>query len=251
MEQIIQQVSGSERLYLLDGLSRYNQVLMSPSDHLKTNFRTPWGTFAYTKMPFGLINIGATFQRAMDIYFFGLINHSVLVYIEDVIVFSKKNKDHLSHLRAVLEQCRKFGISLNPKKLVFAVEQGKLLGFIVSKDGMIIDPKITQAIANLPPPSSKKSMQSFLGKINFVRRFIPSFFEMVGPLKNLIKNNVLYRWGSQESQDFDSIGKFIIEAPSLMSPDFSQDFTLYTFASDRSYVIVLTQENDERNEIPI
>jgi hypothetical protein len=116
---------------------------------------------------------------------------------------------------------------------------------------MIIDPKRTQAIANLPPPSSKKSMQSFLGKINFVRRFIPSFFEMVRPLKNLIKNDVLYRWGSQESQYFDSIKKCIIKAPSLMSPDFSQDFTLYTFASDRSYVVVLSQKNVESNEIPI
>jgi hypothetical protein len=251
MEQILQQVSGSERLSLLDGFSGYNQVLMSPSDQLKTTFRTPWGTYAYRKMPFGLINVGATFQREMDIAFHGLINQSVVVYLDDVTVFSKNKKDHLSHLRAVLERCRKFDISLNPKKSVFAVEQGKLLGFIVSKYGMIIDPERTQAIAKLPPPSSKKAMQSFLGKINFVRRFVPSFSEMVRPLQNLIKKDVLYRWGPQESQAFDSIRKSIIEAPSLMSPDFSQDFTLYTFASDRSYVVVLTQKNVESNEIPI
>jgi hypothetical protein len=176
--------------------------IMSPSDQLKTTFRTPWGTYAYRKMPFGLINVGATFQRAMDISFRGLINQSVMVYLDDVTVFSKNKKDHLSHLRVVLERCRKFDISLNPKKLVFAVEQGKLLGFIVSKDGMIIDPERTQAIAKLPPPSSKKSMQSFLGKINFVRRFVPSFSEMVRPLQNLIKKDVLYRWGPQESQAF-------------------------------------------------
>jgi hypothetical protein len=164
MEQILQQVSGSERLSLLDGFSGYNQVLMSPSDQLKTTFRTPWGTYAYRKMPFGLINVGATFQRAMDIAFHGLINQSVVVYLDDVTVFSKNKKDHLSHLRVVLERCRKFGISLNPKKSVFAVEQGKLLGFIVSKDGMIIDPERTQAIAKLPPPSSKKSMQVLFGQ---------------------------------------------------------------------------------------
>jgi hypothetical protein len=224
---------------------------MSPLDQLKTTFRTPWGTYAYRKMPFGLINIYATFQRAMDIAFCGLINKSVVVYLDDVTVFSKNKKDHLSHLRAVLERCRKLDISLNPKKSVFAVEQGKLLGFIVSKDGMIIDPERTQAIAKLPPPSSKKAVQSFLGKINFVRRFVPSFSEMVRPLQNLIKKDVLYRWGPQESQDFDSIRKEIIEDPSLMSPDFSQDFTLYTFGFDRSYADVLTQKNDESNEIPI
>jgi hypothetical protein len=251
MEQILQQVSGSERLSLLDGFSGYNQVLMSPSDQLKTTFRTPWGTYAYRKMPFGLINVGATFQREMDIDFHGLINQSVMVYLDDVTVFSKNKKDHLSHLRVVLERCRKFDISLNPKKSVFVVEQGKLLGFIVSKDGMIIDPERTQAIAKLPPPSSKKSMQSFLGKINFVRRFVPSFSEMVRPLQNLIKKDVLYRWGPQESQAFDSIRKEIIESPSLMSPDFSQDFTLYTFASDRSYVVVLTQKKLKAMKYPL
>jgi hypothetical protein len=76
---------------------------MSPSDQLKTTFHTPWGTYAYRKIPFGLINIGATFQRAMDISFHGLINQSVMVYLDDVTVFSKNKKDHLSHLRVVLE----------------------------------------------------------------------------------------------------------------------------------------------------
>jgi hypothetical protein len=94
-------------------------------------------------------------------------------------------------------------------------------------------------------------MQSFLGQINFVRRFIPSFSEMVRPLQNLIKKDVQYHWGPLESQAFDSIKKAIIDAPSLMSPDFSRDFTLYTFASDRSYVAILTQKNAENNEVPI
>jgi hypothetical protein len=98
MEQTLQQVSGSERLSLLDGFFGYNQVLMSPSDQLKTTFRTPWGTYAYRKMPFGLINADATFQRAMDIAFRGLINHSVVVYLDDMTVYSKNKNDHLAHL---------------------------------------------------------------------------------------------------------------------------------------------------------
>jgi hypothetical protein len=138
---------------------------MSPSNQLKTTFHTPWGTYTYRKMPFGLINVGATFQRAMDIAFHGLINQSVMVYLDDVTIFSKNKKDHLSHLRVVLERCRKFGISLNPKKSVFALEKGKLLGFIVSKDGMIIDPERTQAIAKLPPPSSKNPCSPFWARL--------------------------------------------------------------------------------------
>jgi hypothetical protein len=94
-------------------------------------------------------------------------------------------------------------------------------------------------------------MQSFLGLINFIRRFVPNFSEMVRPLQNLIKKDVQYHWGPIESQAFDSIKEAIIDTPSLMSPDFSQDFTLYTFASDRSYATVLTQKNIENNEVPI
>ena len=111
----------------------------------------------------------------MEIAFRGLINQSVIVYLDDVTVFSKNKYDHLAHLRSVLQQCHKYDISLNPKKSIFAVEQGKLLKFIVSSKGIIIDPERTQVISKLPPPSSKKSMQSFLGQINFIRRFVPSF----------------------------------------------------------------------------
>ena len=151
----------------------------------------------------------------------------------------------------MLEHCRKYGNSLNPKKSIFVVHQEILFGFLVSKDGMMIDPEITQDIANISPPSSKKAMQSFLGKINFVRRFVPSFSEMVRPLQNMIKKDAIFKWGSQENQAFNTIKQAITEAPSLMSPDFTKDFTLYTFASDRSYVAVLTQKNNDNNEIPI
>jgi hypothetical protein len=116
---------------------------------------------------------------------------------------------------------------------------------------MIIELERTQVIVKLPLPTSKKSMQSFLLQINFVRRFVPSFSEMVRPLQNLIKKDTQYHWGPLENQSFNAINKAIIDAPFLMSPDFSQDFTLYTFASDRSYAAVLTQKNVENNEVPI
>jgi hypothetical protein len=99
----------------------------------------------------------------MDVAFHGLINQFVVLYLDDITIFSKNKGDHLAHLRSILQRCCKYGISLNPKKSVFAVEQGKLLRFIVSNEGMIIDPERTQVISKLPPPSSKKSMQSFLG----------------------------------------------------------------------------------------
>ena len=120
--------------------------MISPDDQLKTTFRIPWGTYAYRKMPFGLINVGATFQRSMAISFRGLINHSVVVYLDDVTIFSKCRHDHINHLGKVFERCRKLGISLNPKKTKFAISEGILLGCVVSKHGIMIDPERTQAI---------------------------------------------------------------------------------------------------------
>jgi hypothetical protein len=141
MEQLLQTLSGSEIFSLLDGFSGYNQVLVSEEDRLKTTFRTKWGTFTYKHMPFGLINAGVTFQRAMDVAFRGLINRCVVVYLDDVTVYSKNKEDHIQHLTQIFERCRKYSISLNPKKTIFDVEEGKMLGHIISQAGIHIDPE--------------------------------------------------------------------------------------------------------------
>eukprot|EP00253_Pinus_taeda_P016169 PITA_16169 len=109
----------------LDGFSGYNQVLVHPDDQLKTTFRTKWGTYAYQKMPFGLINAGATFQRAMDTAFRGLINRTVVVYLDDITVFSKERSNHLHDLNQIFQRCKRYGIYLNPKKSFFALDQVK------------------------------------------------------------------------------------------------------------------------------
>eukprot|EP00253_Pinus_taeda_P015330 PITA_15330 len=107
MEQILHLVAGSELMSFLDGFSGYNQILVHPDDRLKTTFRTKWGTYAYQKMPFGLINAGATFQRAMDIAFKGLINKTVVVYLDDITIFSRKRSNHLHDLNQIFECCRR------------------------------------------------------------------------------------------------------------------------------------------------
>eukprot|EP00253_Pinus_taeda_P025277 PITA_25277 len=200
MEQILQSVAGSELMSFLDGFSGYNQILVHPDDRLKTKFRTKWGTYAYQKMPFGLINAGATFQRAMDITFKGLINRTVVVYLDDITMFSKERSNHLHDLNQIFQRCKKYGISLNPKKSFFALDQGKLLGFIVSKDGIYIDPDRIKEISEIPFPHNKKSMQSFLGQINFVKRFVPDFSEIILPLQTMIKKNSAFKWGSPEKE---------------------------------------------------
>ena len=103
MEQILQSVFGSTMLSLLDGFFGQNQVFVAKEDHLKTTFQTKWGTYAYENMPFGLTNVGATFQQAMDIAFKGLINKFVVVYLDDITVYSKTREDHVPHLKAIFE----------------------------------------------------------------------------------------------------------------------------------------------------
>ena len=251
MEQILQKVAGSKLMSFLDGFLGYNQILVHPDDSLKTNFRTKWGTYAYQKMPFGLINAGATFQRAMDIAFKGLINRSVVIYLDEITIFSKKRANHLHDLKQIFERCRRFGISLNPKKSFFALNEGKLLGFVVSKDGIYIDPDRVKEISDISLPHNKKSMQSFLGQINFVKRFIPDFSQIVLPLQNMIKKNSVFKWLHKEKEAFDLIKQEIINAPTLNTPKFSKHFTLYTLATETSYATVLTQPNDKQEEAPI
>jgi hypothetical protein len=179
---------------------------------LKTTFRTNWGTFAYKCMPFGLINAGATFQRAMDVVFRGIINKCVVVYLDDVNVYSKKKEDHIQHLTQIFKRCRKYGISLNPKKTIFGVEEGKLLGHFKSQAGIHIDPKRIRAISHLPLPQNKKAMQSFFGKINLVRKFTPDFTETIKPLQKMIRKDVEIKWDDERKNSFSNIKDAISQA---------------------------------------
>jgi hypothetical protein len=198
MDHILQRVVGSSRISLLDGFSGYNQVLVHPDDQDKTSFTTPWGTFMYVKIPFGLMNAGATFQRVMDIAFVEESGKFIVVYLDDVTLFSRSNDEHLRHLRRVFDKCRRFGISLNPKKSLFGLEEGKLLGHIISKNRIKIDHNRIQAIQKLEHPRNLKELQSFIGRINFLRRFIPNLAELLRNIKNMLKKDVKIKW------DFES-----------------------------------------------
>lgn len=121
---------------LLHGYLSYNQILVHEDDRNKTAFTTPWGTFHYAKIPFGLKNAGATFQRAMDIEFANEKDVFLVVYLEDLTFFSNTDEEHLYHLKIVFQRCKKYGISLNPKKSLFSMDEGKLLGHIIPKEGI-------------------------------------------------------------------------------------------------------------------
>jgi hypothetical protein len=187
----------------------------------------------------------------MDIAFKGLISQSVVVYLDDVTFYSKERGDHPKHFKQMFERCRKYKIFLNPKKNVFAISKGILLGHIVSKEGILEDSERTKSILQISPLHNKSSIQYFFDRINFVRRFIPDLTEIVKPLQNMIKKDIQFKWKPLEKEAFESIKISIADAPSLWSPNFSKDFILYTFAYEHSLVAVLTQKNEQGDTYPV
>jgi len=251
MDHILQRVVGASRISLLDGFSGFNQILVHPDDQDKTAFTTPWGTFKYVKMPFGLKNSGATFQREMDIAFSKEIHDFLVFYLDDLTPFSKSDEEHLKHLRQIFMTCRKYGISLNPKKSLFGLEEGKLLGHIISKYGIRIDPERIRAILQIPYPRNIKELQALLGKINFLRRFIPNLAELTRSLSNMLKKDAKVKWSLEAKQAFESLKFSLTQAPILTSPQFDKDFIIFSFASDHTIAVVLLQKDEEGNEKPI
>lgn len=130
-------------------------------------FRTNWGISSFKSIHFGLVNVGDTFQRDMDISFHDLIGQRIVVYLDDVTMFSKRRSDHLCHLKKSFERCHKYGIYLNTKKRIFTVSKGNILGLIIAKSGIKVDLEWVKTFTLIPFPVNNKSMQSLLGKIKF------------------------------------------------------------------------------------
>ena len=151
----------------------------------------------------------------------------------------------MKHLENILLKCRRFGISLNPTKRIFALTLGKLLGHIISKDGIKIDPNRVNAIQKVDLPRSKKEIQSFLGKVNFVRRFIPNFVEIVKDITKMLKKGADIKWTGEAKNSFEEINKALTPAPMLISLNFSKEFLFFTFASENTIAGVLMQKDSK------
>lgn len=139
---------------------------MDEEDAEKMTFITPWGVYHYRVMLFGLKNAGATYMRAMTTIFHDMIHKEIEIYVDDVIIKSRESSDPLSHLEKFFERLRKYNLKLNPAKCAFGVSAKKLLGFVVSRRGIKLDPLKIKEIQELPPPKTKKEVMSFLGRLN-------------------------------------------------------------------------------------
>ncbi|WJZ84531.1 hypothetical protein VitviT2T_004131 [Vitis vinifera] len=158
IDQIVDSTAGQEMLSFLDAFSGYHQIPMYPVDEEKTAFITPHGLYCYKVMPFGLKNVGATYQRLMTKIFKPLVGRTVEVYIDDIVVKRKTQEEHVLHLQEVFHLLRKYDMKLNPSKCAFGVSAGKFLGFMVSQRGIEVSLDQVKAVMETPPPRSKKEL---------------------------------------------------------------------------------------------
>jgi hypothetical protein len=237
----------------MDGNAGYNQIFMAIEDMSKTAFRCPGhiGLFEWIVMTFGLKNAGATYQRVMNYIFHELIGKIVEIYIDHVVIKTLNHDSHLKDVKRTLECTRKHGLKMNPNKCAFGVSAGEFLGILVHEGGIEVGKKSMKAIDEVVPPTNLKELQSLLGKINFVRRYISNLSQKVlsfSPLLKL-KKDQKFVWGDEQQKAFDKIKRYMKEPPVLVPPQLNKPFKLYVAADTQTIGSALIQEFEEKEPI--
>ncbi|KAK9922019.1 hypothetical protein M0R45_030502 [Rubus argutus] len=239
IDQILERVAGHEFYCFLDGYSGYYQIEIAIEDQEKTTFTCPFGTFAFRRMPFGLCNAPATFQRCMVSIFSDMVEQFLEAFMDDISVFGDSFDDCLSNLEKVLIRCQEKNLVLNWEKCHFMVSSGIVLGHIVSSKGLEVDKAKIELIAKLPIPKSVKDTISFLGHAGFYRRFIKDFSVISRPLCNLLSKDTPFEWSEACQVAFDKLIDLLTSAPIMQSPDWNLPFEIMCDASDFAIGAVL------------
>jgi hypothetical protein len=245
IDQILERLAGQSYYCFLDGYSGYNQVAVDPQDQEKTTFTCPFGTFAYRRMPFGLCNAPATFQRCMMSIFSDMVEKFLEVFMDDFSVFGPSFDKCLHNLSLVLQRCKETNLILSWEKSHFMVQEGIVLGHIVSKRGIEVDRAKVELISKLPPPTSVKQIRSFLGHAGFYRRFIKDFSKISRPLCNLLAKETPFKFDEACLEAFEKLRGLLSSAPIMKSPNWSLPFEIMCDASDYAVGAVLGQREEK------
>ena len=244
-------LAGAKYFTALDLASGYWQVAMEPAHQEKTAFITYSGLYEFRRMPFGLVNAPATFQRLMELVLSGLARNCCLVYLDDVLVMGSTLEEHNVNLMKVLERIRDAGLRLKPKKCTFAQESLVYLGHVVTAKGIQTDPLKLKAMRAYPVPTDVKSLRSFVGLASYYRRFVPGFAKVAAPLHALTKKDAPFVWGPECQAAFENLKRLLTSSPVLVFPDFTRGFILETDASGTGLGAVLAQEQADGSVRPI
>ncbi|CAO2200139.1 unnamed protein product [Urochloa humidicola] len=242
VDELLDELKGACWFTKLDLRSGCHQIRLAAADEEKTAFRTHHGHWEFRVMPFGLTNAPATFQAVMNTIFQPLLRKCVLVFVDDILIYSKSLEEHQEHLQAVFQILHKHRLLLKKSKCSFAQASLEYLGHIISGQGVSTDPSKIQAVKDWPTPKDVKQLRGFLGLSGYYRKFIQHYGVISRPLTDLLKKNTPFIWTEQLQQSFDSIKQALISAPVLALPDFTKEFIVETDASALGIGAVLMQQ---------
>ena len=242
IDDLLDRLGKAKHFTTLDLASGYHQIAVKEEDIPKTAFRTQRGHFEFVVMPFGVTNAPSTFQRMMNSLFKEDLDDFVLVYLDDILVFSATLEEHIRHIRKALEKLRTAKLYARLHKCAFFQRRVEYLGFDVSADGIQPSPEKVKAIVEWPQPQSVRDVRSFLGLASFYRRFIKQFSRKARPLTDLTRDNIIWQWNEREQNAFNELKRSLVVAPVLKIPDFDLPFVVTTDASLVSVGAILEQD---------
>ncbi|WVY89974.1 hypothetical protein V8G54_035488 [Vigna mungo] len=242
VDDLLDELHGSMVFSKIDLWSGYNQVRIEDDDIHKTAFKTHRGHFEYLVMPFGLTNASATFQGLMNDVFKDYLRHFLLVFFDDILIYSKDLPHHLSHLHRVLLTMRQNSLYAKKSKCYFGVERVKYLGHFITKEGVSTDPAKILVVQNWPIPTSLKQLRGFLGLVGYYRRFVWGYGSIARPLTNMLKKDSFY-WSEETKASFQSLKDYLTQSPVLALLNFSKVFVVEVDASGCGIGVVLMQDH--------
>jgi transposase InsO family protein len=248
IDQILEGLGGAMYLTALDLLHGFYNLEINPSDRWKTAFSTPDGHYEFIRLPMGLKNSPAIFQRTMNMVLQEVLGKFCFVYLDDLVVYSKSAEDHIKHLDMVFAKLADHGLRIKFTKSQLFRSQIHYLGFIVSRDGLRVNPEKVRAATEFPRPTNVKAIQAFIGLVGYFRTFIKDFAHTAQPLYRLLKNDTPFLWGEECEHAFNSLKQALAEAPVLAFPDFTKEFIITTDASADAIGAVMTQVGDDGKE---
>ncbi|KAL0394566.1 UNVERIFIED_CONTAM: Pro-Pol polyprotein [Sesamum latifolium] len=250
IDQLVDSTSSCKLLSMMDVSQGYHQIMLAPEDRKKVSFITSSGTFCYVAMPFGLKNAGATYQRLVDKINRPQIGRNVEVYVDDMLVKSKKAEDHIADLEETFAVLKKYRLKLNPAKCTFGVQGGHFLGFMVTQRGIKANPLKIKAILDIKAPACVHEVQRLTGRIAALSQFISKYAEKSLPFFKILRKARNFEWDASCQRAFEELKNYLAGLPLLVKPSPGDILYLYLSATPQAVSSVLVREEEGR-KLPI